>query len=87
MDLTEHPGLRFRVGDMVIPARKNHHIFLRPEPDSGVTNWETCPMWLGTSHAVIIEMKVDLESIGEVMFKLMTPTGTGWTDWWNISRS
>ena len=87
MHLMEHPGLSFRVGDIVIPARKNHPIFLRSESDFWIADWETCPLWNGSSPAVIIEIKVDMNSIGEVMFKLMTPHGSGWTDWWNISRS
>jgi hypothetical protein len=87
MHLLEHPGLRFCVGDIVIPTRKNHPIFLRSEPDLWIANWETCPIWNGSSPAVIIKIKVDMNSIGEVMFKLMTPHGSGWTDWWNINRS
>lgn len=87
MDLANHPGIHFHIGDVVMPRCKNRLVFLRSEPNSLTTNWETCPVWGRTSTAIIIEVKIDMKSIGEIMFKLVTLNGTGWTDWWNITHS
>ena len=87
MDFANHPGMRFRVGDVVTHPRKHHLIFLRSDANSLTTNWKTCPVWGRTSTAIIIEVKIDMKSIGEIMFKLVTPNGTGWTDWWNVTHS
>jgi hypothetical protein len=86
MDESSHPGLRFCVGDIVIPSKKSYPILLRSGPYEKISNWKSCPSWSYDSMAVIVDIKVDMKSIGEVMVKVMTPTATGWTDWWNLSR-
>ena len=83
----QHSGLKFRIGDIVIPVKKFHPIMLRKNAYEWMSDWETCPSWpIGTS-GVILEIKVDMDSIGQVMIKIMTPSGTGWTDWWNVSHA
>ena len=87
MDPTTHPGLRFQIGDIVIPVRRPHPVFLRPDPDGWTADWKTCPSWTGSVPGIVVDVKVDMCSIGEVMLKIITPSGSGWTDWWNVSQS
>lgn len=81
-----HPGLRFEIGDIVIPVKRYHPIVLRPDPYLSVMNWETCPIWNVGVPGVVLELKVDYDSIGEVMLKVMTHNATGWVDWWSVQR-
>lgn len=86
MDEALHPGLRFCVGDIVVPSKRSYPILLRSGPYEKISNWESCPSWVYGTTAVIVDIKIDMQSIGEVMVKIMTPTATGWTDWWNLSH-
>jgi hypothetical protein len=87
MNNPDHPGLRFRIGDMVIPAKRFYPVMLRSDPYEWLCDWETCPSWSNGTAGVIIDIKIDMKSIGEVMIKIVTSTGTGWTDWWNLRKS
>lgn len=87
MDPTQHPGLRFRVGDIVMPVKRYHPIMLRSDPHTVDATWDTCPIWRSESPGIIVDIKVDLSSIGEVVIKLVTPDGVGWIDWWSINQS
>lgn len=83
----QHPGLTFKVGDIVTPVRRYHPIILRSEHDDMFPNWGTCPVWDTNTSGIIIEIKIDYNNVGEIMFKLVTPSGIGWVDWWSINRS
>lgn len=82
-----HPGLEFNIGDVVVQVKKYYPILLRSDPYQWLPDWKTCPSWPVDTTAVILDIKVDMSSIGQVMIKLMTQSGTGWTDWWNLAHA
>ena len=87
MNSAHHPGLQFQVGDIVVPVKRYHPIMLRSDPHTSNPDWNSCPVWYINTPGIIVAMNVDLNSVGEVVFKLVTPDGVGWVDWWNINRS
>lgn len=74
-----HSGLGFHEGDIVVPSREV--IYLRPSPDF---IWEDRYAWYSNEIGFIVEIQLNIEETGEILFRILTPYHLGWTDSWSV---